>query len=83
MTEKEITETVKMILINELKLDKKPEDIKIDSHLINDLGLDDLDDVMFVMALEEEYNIEISEIDAQKLTTIKDAVKLVKEKLKE
>jgi acyl carrier protein len=56
------------------------EEIKIDSHFIDDLGADSLDTVELIMALEEEFNIEIPDEDAEKLTTVGAAVEYVETK---
>ena len=58
----------------------KIEEVKEDSKFIDDLGADSLDTVELVMALEEEFGAEIPDEDAEKLTTVGDAVKYVQEK---
>jgi acyl carrier protein len=50
------------------------DEVKSDSSCIEDLGADSLDIVELVMALEEEFNIEISDEDAEKIRTVKDVV---------
>jgi acyl carrier protein len=50
------------------------DEVKSDSSFIEDLGADSLDIVELVMALEEEFNIEISDEDAEKIRTVKDVV---------
>jgi acyl carrier protein len=50
------------------------DEVKADSSFIEDLGADSLDIVELVMALEEEFNIEISDEDAEKIRTVKDVV---------
>jgi acyl carrier protein len=50
------------------------DEVKPDSSFIEDLGADSLDIVELVMALEEEFNIEISDEDAEKIRTVKDVV---------
>ena len=49
-------------------------------HAIDDLGADSLDTVELVMALEEEFGIEIPDEDAEKITTVGDAIKYIDEK---
>jgi acyl carrier protein len=52
-------------------------EITPEASFVDDLGADSLDTVELVMALEEEFNIEISDEDAEKITTVKDAVKYI------
>ena len=47
------------------------------SHFVNDLGLDSLDVVEIVMALEDEFGIEISDEEAEKVFTVEDAVEFI------
>lgn len=56
------------------------DEIKADSHFIDDLGADSLDTVELVMAFEEEFGIEIPDDDAEKIRTIGDAVQYIEEK---
>ena len=49
-------------------------DVKSESSFVNDLGADSLDTVELVMALEEEFGIEIPDEDAEKITRVKEAV---------
>jgi acyl carrier protein len=53
-------------------------DVKIESSFVNDLGADSLDTVELVMALEEEFDCEIPDEDAEKITTVQQAVDYVK-----
>jgi acyl carrier protein len=55
-------------------LDVKEEDIKLESNFVEDLGADSLDLVELVMALEEEFSLEIADEDAEKMKTVKDAL---------
>lgn len=48
----------------------RPEEVTPQAHLVDDLGLDSLDSVEVVMAIEEEFGIEIPDEDAEKLTTV-------------
>ena len=50
------------------------DEIEIDSSFVDDLGADSLDTVELVMALEEEFDLEIADEDAEKITTVNDAV---------
>ncbi|MBI2092782.1 MAG: acyl carrier protein [Deltaproteobacteria bacterium] len=61
---------VKEIMAEQLGINE--EDISSDSSLAEDLGADSLDVVEIVMALEEEFEMEISDSDAEKLDTVKD-----------
>lgn len=63
------------------QLGVKKEEIKPESSFIDDLGADSLDTVEVVMALEEEFGIEIPDEDAEKITTVGDAIKYIEEKL--
>jgi len=63
---------LKEILVNILGV--KTEDIKTESKFIDDLGADSLDLVELIMALEEKFGIEISDEDAEKIITVKDAL---------
>jgi acyl carrier protein len=64
------------------QLGVKKEEIKPESSFIDDLGADSLDTVEVVMALEEEFGIEIPDEDAEKITTVGDATKYIEGKLK-
>ncbi len=77
----EIAEKVKKIISEQLGV--KPEEIKPESHFVEDLGADSLDTVELVMALEEEFGIEIPDEDAEKLVTVEKAINYIEEKVKE
>eukprot|EP00039_Didymoeca_costata_P000384 m.45350 g.45350 ORF g.45350 m.45350 type:complete len:136 (-) comp10232_c0_seq2:2342-2749(-) len=55
-------------------------EVKSDSHFMNDLGLDSLDAVELVMAIEDEFGVEISNEDAEKIQSVADAVAYFKNK---
>ena len=59
----------------------KPEKVSSESHFVNDLGLDSLDVVEIVMALEDEFGIEISDEEAEKVFTVEDTVELISKAL--
>jgi acyl carrier protein len=80
MSRQEIFEKVKKILIEKLSVNES--DIKEDSSLVDDLGVDSLDLVELLMKFEEEFKIEISEEESQKILTIKDIVDFIEEKAK-
>ena len=70
---------IKSIIPEILDIDEKK--ITLDSTLSDDLKMDSLDNVEFIMALEEQFEIEIPDEDAEKLFTVKDAVDYVDSKL--
>ena len=57
-------------------------DVKNDSSFVNDLGADSLDTVELVMALEEEFETEIPDEEAEKITTVQQATDFIKSNLK-
>lgn len=67
-----IDERVKQIVAEQLGVDE--EQVTEDASFMDDLGADSLDTVELVMALEEEFDIEISDEDAEKIQTVKDAI---------
>ncbi len=67
-----IEERVKKIVIEQLGV--KEEEVKSSSYFVNDLGADSLDTVELVMALEEEFETEIPDEDAEKLTSVQEAI---------
>lgn len=77
MTDKtsEIEVRVKKIVGEQLGV--KDEEITTDASFVDDLGADSLDTVELVMALEEEFETEIPDEDAEKIATVKDAVKYI------
>ena len=62
------------------KLSKNEAEIKPESNIKEDLGADSLDMVEVIMGLEDEFNIEISEDDAAKISTVAEIVKYLEEK---
>lgn len=71
-------EEIQTIICEQLKL--KPEEVKPETSFLEDLGADSLDTVEIVMALEEKYNIEIPDEDAEKMRTARDLLKYVAKK---
>ena len=67
-----VEERVKKIVIEQLGV--KEEEVKEDASFVDDLGADSLDTVELVMALEEEFDTEIPDDDAEKITTVKQAI---------
>ena len=68
-------ERVKNIIVTQLGV--KAEEIKNESKIIDDLGADSLDTVELVMALEEEFETEIPDEDAEKITSVQEAIDYV------
>lgn len=75
MSEQSTFEKVKAITVDQLSV--VPEDVKMDSTFIDDLGADSLDIVELIMAFEEEFNTEIPDDVAEKIRTVRDAVELL------
>lgn len=73
-----VEDKVKSIIVEQLGV--KPEEITPTASFIDDLGADSLDTVELVMALEEEFSIEIPDEDAEKLTTVGMAIKYIEQK---
>ncbi len=72
-------EKIKAIIVEQLGVDEN--EVTPEAHFIDDLGADSLDTVELVMALEEEFGIEISDEDAEKIQTVGDVAKFI-DKLK-
>ena len=70
-----IEERVKKIIVEQLGV--KEEDVKPEASFVEDLGADSLDTVELVMALEEEFDIEIPDEEAEKIQTVQDAVNYI------
>ncbi len=70
-----LLDDVKEVVIEQLDCD--PAEVKEDSKFIEDLGADSLDVVELVMALEEKFDIEIPDEDAEKIKTVADAIKYI------
>ncbi|HEY9058986.1 MAG TPA: acyl carrier protein [Pseudobacteroides sp.] len=69
-------EKVKKIIVEQLGVEE--DDIALESSFIDDLGADSLDIVELIMALEEEFDIEIPDSEAEKIATVGDAVDFIK-----
>lgn len=76
-----IEERVKKIVAEQLGA--KEEDVTESASFVEDLGADSLDTVELVMALEEEFETEIPDEQAEKITTVKEAIDYIKANLKE
>jgi acyl carrier protein len=76
----DIVAKVKKIISEQLGV---PEaDVKPEASFVNDLGADSLDTVELVMALEEEFGVEIPDEDAEKIATVQNAIDYIKAKAK-
>ncbi len=75
-----IEQRVKKIVAEQLGVNEA--DVKSESSFINDLGADSLDTVELVMALEEEFECEIPDEEAEKITTVQQAIDYIKAHLK-
>ena len=75
-----VGDKVKAIIAEQLGV--KKEEVTEGAKFIDDLGADSLDTVELVMALEEEFGIEIPDEDAEKMVTVNEAVKYIEEKAK-
>lgn len=75
-----VEQRVKKIVAEQLGVNEA--DVKNESSFVNDLGADSLDTVELVMALEEEFECEIPDEQAEKITTVQQAVDYVKAHVK-
>ena len=75
MSDKE--QRVKEIIVEQLDLDVDASELNNSASFVDDLGADSLDTVELVMALEEEFDCEIPEYDADKITTVQGAIDYV------
>ena len=75
-----IEEKVKNIIVEQLGVE--PEQVKPEAQFVNDLGADSLDTVELIMALEEEFNIDIPDEQAEKIKTVGEAIEHIKAKAK-
>ncbi|HBS05891.1 MAG TPA: acyl carrier protein [Leptospiraceae bacterium] len=73
----DLLEKVKGIIVEQLGVDES--EVTPEAHFIDDLGADSLDTVELVMALEEEFGVEISDEDAEKIQTVGDVIKYIEE----
>ena len=76
-SDKPVEERVKEIIVEQLGVEEN--DVTPAAKFIEDLGADSLDTVELVMAFEEEFDIEIPDEDAEKITTVGDAIAYIKE----
>lgn len=74
----EILDRVKEIIVDQLGVDE--EEVTPQASFVDDLGADSLDIVELIMAFEEEFDLEIPDEDAEKISTVGDAVNYIKER---
>ena len=70
-----VADKVKGIIVEQLGVDE--EEVTADASFVDDLGADSLDTVELVMALEEEFGLEIPDEDAEKITRVKEAIEYI------
>jgi acyl carrier protein len=70
-----VFEEVKEVVVEQLNV--SADEVKVESKFVEDLGADSLDVVELVMALEEKFEIEIPDSEAEKIATVEDVVKFV------
>lgn len=77
MSSEEIFEKVKEIIVEQLGVAENT--VTMEASFIDDLGADSLDIVELIMALEEEFDLEIPDADAEKIVSVSDVVDYIKE----
>ena len=70
-----VKDKIKSIFVEQLGVDE--EEVTEDASFVDDLGADSLDTVELVMALEEEFGLEIPDEDAEKITRVKEAIEYI------
>ena len=70
-----VEDKVKDIIVDQLGVDEKQ--VTLEASFVDDLGADSLDTVELVMALEEEFDIEIPDEEAEKISTVQDATSYI------
>ncbi len=76
----DIASRVKRIIVDKLGVDES--EVTMEASFTNDLGADSLDTVELIMEFEKEFEISISDQDAEKITTVGDAIKYMEENAK-
>ena len=71
----DIEEKIRNIICEQL--DVAEDDVVLTASFVDDLGADSLDQVELIMAMEEEFDVSIPDEDAEKITTVKDAVEYI------
>ena len=75
-----VEERVKSIIVEQLGVDA--DEVTADAAFVEDLGADSLDQVELIMAFEEEFGVEISDDEAEKIRKVKDAVDYIEKRAK-
>ena len=75
-----VADKVKSIIVEQLGVDE--EEVTPDASFVDDLGADSLDTVELVMALEEAFDVEIPDEDAEKIRTVQDAIDYIDKRAK-
>jgi len=73
-----VQDKITEIIVEQLGV--KPEEVIPEASFVDDLGADSLDTVELVMALEEEFGVEIPDEDAEKIQTVGDAMRYIEDK---
>ena len=79
MKDEEIFEKVKSIVVNQLGVEEN--NVKMEATFVDDLSADSLDIVELIMGIEEEFDLEIPDSDAEKIVTVGDVVGYIKAKV--
>ena len=74
-----VEDKIKKIISEKLSVDM--EEVVPEASFVDDLGADSLDQVELIMAMEEEFDVSISDEDAEKIATVQDAINYVKKAL--
>ena len=74
----EVADKVNKIIVEQLGV--SPDEVKPEASFVDDLGADSVDLVELVMAMEEEFDIEIADDDAQKIQKVQDAIDYIESK---
>ncbi|MDY0258118.1 MULTISPECIES: acyl carrier protein [unclassified Desulfovibrio] len=74
----DVAEKVKKIIVDQLGV--SADEVKPEASFVEDLGADSLDLTELIMAMEEEFEVEIADDDAQKLLKVQDAISYIEEK---
>ncbi len=75
-----VEERVKSIIVEQLGVDA--DEVSADASFVEDLGADSLDQVELIMAFEEEFGVEISDDEAEKIRKVRDAVDYIEKRAK-